>query len=106
MQLVKLTRPTLIIYIVCVNSRKRLIRRNHQTLIIDNEPVVAEYLPPDYEDVGEMTDVVYDQPWYTTHLQEFQYFLQIAKCPDKACYEEILSEWVLSPWTSPSPSGQ
>ncbi|KAL4719432.1 hypothetical protein ACJJTC_009058 [Scirpophaga incertulas] len=40
------------------------------SIIIDNEPVVAEYLPPDNDDVGEMTDVLNDQHWCSIYVQE------------------------------------
>ncbi|KAL4721291.1 hypothetical protein ACJJTC_015437 [Scirpophaga incertulas] len=62
------------------------------SIIIDNEPVVAEYLPPDNDDVGEMTDVLNDQHWYTRHVQESQYFLQIVKCTNKECCGDIRSD--------------
>ncbi|GBP77153.1 hypothetical protein EVAR_38732_1 [Eumeta japonica] len=39
-----------------------------------------------------MTDVLDDRHWYTRHVQESQYFLQIVKRTNKECYGDIRSD--------------
>ncbi|GBP40219.1 hypothetical protein EVAR_37620_1 [Eumeta japonica] len=53
-------------------------------VVIDNHCVVAEFVEPD--DIAESS--VPDMPspqWYTEHVRESQYFLQIVKCDDRVC---------------------
>ena len=49
--------------------------------IIDNHPVVAEYI----EDIEEIPVSAKSEEWRATHVRESHYFLQIVKCPDRTC---------------------
>lgn len=62
-------------------------------VIIDNFPVVAEYIEP-----GEITINLYDytQQWFSTHVRTSQYFLQIVKCRNRKCCKEHRSSFTPS----------
>lgn len=50
------------------------------SLNIDGYPVTATYV-----DSGEPDSLGYDLDWYSKHVQESQYLLQIVKCEEKNC---------------------
>lgn len=52
-------------------------------MVIDGESVVAEYICPDKPDPEIGTHP--GPEWYTKHVMESQYMLQISKCSDLAC---------------------
>ncbi|XP_060801623.1 uncharacterized protein LOC106141435 [Amyelois transitella] len=59
-------------------------------MVIDGHDVVAEYLKPD--DTAE--SFVPDLPslqWYSEHVRESQYLLQVVKCDDRACCGDLRS---------------
>ncbi|KAL4721037.1 hypothetical protein ACJJTC_012456 [Scirpophaga incertulas] len=59
-------------------------------MVIDGHDVVAEYLEPD--DTAE--SFVPDLPslqWYSEHVRESQYLLQVVKCDDHACCGDLRS---------------
>ncbi|GBN78913.1 hypothetical protein AVEN_255368-1, partial [Araneus ventricosus] len=50
------------------------------SISIDSYPVTATYV-----DSGEPDFLDYDMDWYSKHVQESQYLLQIVKCKEKKC---------------------
>lgn len=51
-------------------------------MVIDGHNVVAEYVPPGeiFLETAQVSDI-----WYSNHVRESQYFLQITKCVDDSC---------------------
>ena len=47
-------------------------------MVIDGHPVQAEYIQPKEITSKELPDM----HWYSNHVRESQYFLQIVKCDD------------------------
>lgn len=62
------------------------------TLSIDDESVVAEYVPPSDQEKDESTDGHPGTEWYATHVRESQYMLQVAKCTDEQCCTPLRSK--------------
>ncbi|XP_051158573.1 uncharacterized protein LOC127279958 [Leptopilina boulardi] len=54
-------------------------------MVIDGYPVVTEYVGPNCE--AETPSIV-SAEWYSEHVKESQYFLQIVKCADRQCCGE------------------
>lgn len=50
--------------------------------VIDKHEVVAEYIPPEY---NEKQLIHKDWKWSKKHVRESQYMLQIVKCDDRGC---------------------
>ncbi|KAE8742067.1 hypothetical protein FOCC_FOCC012394 [Frankliniella occidentalis] len=59
------------------------------SLVIDKHPVKAEYVEP-----GSEEELPSEPPaeWYSQHVRESQYFLQIAKCDDSSCCSPMRSD--------------
>lgn len=62
------------------------------TLVIANESVTADYLGP--VEAEQITDerTGPSSPWYSTHIRESQYMLQISKCQHSKCCSEPRSK--------------
>ena len=54
-------------------------------LVIDGHKVVSEYVNPDEHIPLWNEEVNLDAAWFTRHVRELQYFLQISKCLDEDC---------------------
>lgn len=60
------------------------------SMVIDHHEVVAEYVDPD--DTAEK--LIPDMPspeWYSEHVRESQYLLQVVKCDNRACCRNMRS---------------
>ncbi|CAG5001392.1 unnamed protein product [Parnassius apollo] len=74
-------------------------------MVIDGHDVVAEYVEPDDSSESFIPDLPSPQ-WYSEHVRESQYLLQVVKCDDRACcghmrssLRSILSErFVIPPY--------
>ncbi|XP_050498755.1 uncharacterized protein LOC126879621 [Diabrotica virgifera virgifera] len=53
-------------------------------MVIDGHGVVAEYVEPDNSAETFVPDLP-SQQWYSQHVRESQYLLQVVKCDDRAC---------------------
>lgn len=53
--------------------------------IIDNHPVVAEYIKPEEDDEYNQDYDEVDEKWKMKHIKSSQYFLQVVKCSDESC---------------------
>ena len=58
--------------------------------MIDGHPVVAEFIN---EEALEIT-VTKSEEWKAKHVRESQYFLQIVKCNDEACWSLFQSSYL------------
>ncbi|KAK3907774.1 Cytochrome b6-f complex iron-sulfur subunit [Frankliniella fusca] len=68
-------------------------------LVIDGHPVVAEYVPEPtpgsddgehHDDDGGEEDAV-SAAWLADHVRQSQYLLQIVKCPNRLCCDQLRS---------------
>ncbi|XP_071575574.1 uncharacterized protein [Temnothorax nylanderi] len=60
------------------------------TLIIDEEPVVAEYISPESDNI-DVNQAKWTPDWYCRHVRESQYLLQISKCTESKCCGDLRS---------------
>ncbi|XP_065172441.1 uncharacterized protein [Atheta coriaria] len=59
-------------------------------MVIDGHDVVAEYVEPDDKAESFVPDLPSPQ-WYSEHVRESQYLLQVLKCDDRACCGHVRS---------------
>lgn len=54
-------------------------------LLIDGNPVMAEYIDPDLSELNHDDLKLSSPQWRSTHVRESQYFTQIVKCSNDSC---------------------
>ena len=62
-------------------------------LIIDNFPVVAEYITQENSELPGEELLPQSQHWFDNHVRTSQYLLQIVKCSDVECYSPPRSSY-------------
>ena len=54
-------------------------------MVIDNHPVISEYIEPDKSEMNRDDLRTVSVQWRTKHVRESQYCTQVMKCEDSGC---------------------
>ena len=54
-------------------------------MVIDQHPVIAEFIEPDQSELHPAELTSYDEVWFKDHVRTSQYYLQIVKCDNSEC---------------------
>ena len=54
-------------------------------IVIDQHPVIAEFIEPDQSELHPAELTSYDEVWLKDHVRTSQYCLQIVKCDNSEC---------------------
>jgi hypothetical protein len=61
--------------------------------VIDDYPVVANYIDPPEMPRDEHRADNLEESWKAKHVRQSQYLIQIVKCPDNTCCKEFRTNY-------------